>query len=88
MLSSECVVSAVCLQAEGIVLSLRDLFQVVFDMKKREVEEAKKSQPDSVSLFSSQRLVCAAQMLVTSTLCYLPCIFQFCLIFACVFSFL
>ena len=45
--------------AEGIVLSLRDLFQVVFDMKKREVEEAKKSQPDSVSLFSSQRLSCS-----------------------------
>ena len=40
------------------MLSLRDLFQVVFDMKKREVEEAKNSQPDSISLFSSQRLVC------------------------------
>lgn len=31
-------------QAEGLVLSLRDLFQVVFEMKKREVEEARKQQ--------------------------------------------
>jgi len=57
----------VWLQAEGIVLSLRDLFQVVFDMKKREVEEAKKLQPDSISLFSSQRLVCAVQMFIIVT---------------------
>lgn len=31
-----------CLQAEGLVLTLRDLFQVVFEMKKKEIEEAKK----------------------------------------------
>ena len=64
-------VSVAWLQAEGIVLSLRDLFQVVFDIKKREVEEAKKSQPDSISLFSSQRLVCAAQILIVSKLFWL-----------------
>ena len=30
------------LKAEGLVLTLRDLFQVVFEMKKREMEEAKR----------------------------------------------
>jgi len=30
------------MQAEALVLTLRDLFQVVFEMKKKEVEEAKK----------------------------------------------
>ncbi|ESO92381.1 hypothetical protein LOTGIDRAFT_87453, partial [Lottia gigantea] len=30
--------------AEALVLSLRDLFQVVYDLKKKEVEEAKKQQ--------------------------------------------
>jgi len=34
-------------------------------MKKREVEEAKKSQPDSISLFGSQRLVCVTRILIT-----------------------
>ena len=29
--------------AEHVVLALRDLFQVVYDMKKKEIEEAKKS---------------------------------------------
>ena len=33
----------ILLQAEGLVLSLRDLFQVVFEMKKKEMEEAKKA---------------------------------------------
>lgn len=35
------------LQAEGLVLTLRDLFQVVFEMKKREVEEAKKHKDEN-----------------------------------------
>ncbi len=30
------------LQAENLVLTLRDLFQVVFEMKKREMDEAKR----------------------------------------------
>ena len=29
------------LQAEALVLALRDLFQVVYDLKKKEVEEVK-----------------------------------------------
>ena len=35
-----------CFQAEGLVLSLRDLFQVVFEMKKREVELQKQKKQD------------------------------------------
>ena len=37
------------LQSEGLVLTLRDLFQVVFEMKKKEVEEAKKNRENSDS---------------------------------------
>jgi len=43
-------------------------------MKKREVEEAKKLQPDSISLFGSQRLVCTTVMLIIriiSPICWL-----------------
>ena len=40
------MVSGVCVQSEGLVLSPRDLFQGVFEMKKKEVEEAKKQKDD------------------------------------------
>lgn len=46
------------MQAEGIVLSLRDLFQVVFDMKKREMEATKQVyQLDGSLAAGSSRLV-------------------------------
>ena len=35
------------LQAEPVVLTLRDLFLVVFEMKKKEVEEAKKNKEEN-----------------------------------------
>ena len=35
-------------QAEALVLTLRDLFQVVYDTKKKEVEEAKQKQEETV----------------------------------------
>lgn len=37
--------------AENLVLALRDLFQVVYDMKKKEMEEVKASQDDGVSRY-------------------------------------
>ena len=36
-----CEITSAFIQAEGLVLTLRDLFQVVFEMKKQEVEAAK-----------------------------------------------
>ncbi len=49
-------------QAENLVLTLRDLFQVVFEMKKREMEEAKrrkesteKSPDESIASLSSDQ---------------------------------
>lgn len=35
-----------CLQAENVVLALRDLFQVVYENKKKEMEAAKKQQTE------------------------------------------
>lgn len=36
----------ICLQAENVVLTLRDLFQVVYENKKKEMEAAKKQQTE------------------------------------------
>ena len=56
-------------QAEGLVLSLRDLFQVVFEMKKKEVEQQKqKKEADAgtgiLREFAEFRgiLLCSAQI--------------------------
>jgi len=36
-----------CVQAEGLVLSLRDLFQAAFEMKKKEEEEKQEAEAGS-----------------------------------------
>jgi len=36
-------------QAEAVVLTLRDLFQIIFERKKKEMEEAKKQQTEGTT---------------------------------------